>query len=304
MTGVSPHDGTTNDRTLPLDEPDRFRPFLADSDAREGVLAQQAIFITGGGSGIGRAVARHFAGQGWFVGIADVNAQGIDETAALLPDGASSRHVMDVRDRDQWAAALNAFSAQSGGRLDVLFNNAGIGSGGQFADIPPEEADRLIAINFGGVVNGIYCALPLLRATPGSAILNTGSASGFYGVGGLAVYSATKFAVRGLTEGLEIEFAKYGIKVRSLMPGFIDTPLLDQVSADSNEPARTRLSASGFEISPVEDVARAAWEAVHGTRIHVPVGKMARRLARLARWFPGLVARQSKKIDGLGVATP
>ncbi|MCW5647687.1 MAG: SDR family oxidoreductase [Sphingopyxis sp.] len=267
-------------------------------------MAQQAIFITGGGSGIGRAVARHFAGQGWFVGIADVNAQGIDETAALLPDGASSRHVMDVRDRDQWAAALEAFATQSGGRLDVLFNNAGIGSGGQFADMPPAEADRLIAINFGGVVNGIYCALPLLRATPGSAILNTGSASGFYGVGGLAVYSATKFAVRGLTEGLEIEFAKYGIKVRSLMPGFIDTPLLDQVSADSNEPARNRLSASGFEISPVEDVARAAWEAVHGTRIHVPVGKMARRLARIARWFPGLVARQSKKIDGLGVATP
>lgn len=265
-------------------------------------MARKAIFITGGGSGIGRAVARHFAGQGWFVGIADVNAQGIDETAALLPEGGTSRHIMDVRDRDQWKAALSDFGRASGGRLDVLFNNAGIGSGGQFIDMAPEEADRLIAINFGGVVNGIYMALPLLKATPGSAILNTGSASGFYGVGGLAVYSATKFAVRGLTEGLEIEFAKHGIKVRSLMPGFIDTPLLDQVSADSNEPARARLSASGFEISPVEDVARAAWDAVHGDRVHVPVGKMARRLARLARWFPGLIARQSKKVDGLGTA--
>src|SRR3546814_10463406 len=61
------------------------------------------------------------------------------------------------------------------------------------------------------------------------------------------------------------------------MPGFIDTPLLDQVSADSNEPARSRLSASGFEISPVEDVARAAWDAVHGISVHTPVGKMARR---------------------------
>lgn len=108
--------------------------------------------------------------------------------------------------------------------------------------------------------------------------------------------------MRGLTEGLEIEFAKYGIKVRSLMPGFIDTPLLDQVSADSNEPARDRLSASGFEISPVQDVAKAAWDAVHGDRVHVPVGKMARRLGRLARFFPGLIAKQSKKIDGLGGA--
>ena len=265
-------------------------------------MANKAIFITGGGSGIGRATARHFAARGWFVGIADVNAQGIDETAALLPEGASSRHVMDVRDRDQWQAALADFAGVSGGRLDVLFNNAGIGSGGQFLDMPPEEADRLIAINFGGVVNGIYMAMPLLRATPGATILNTGSASGFYGVAGLAVYSATKFAVRGLTEGLEVEFAKYGVKVRSLMPSFIDTPLLDQVSADSNEPARNRLAASGFEIDPVERVAEAAWDAVHGTRVHVTVGKTAKRLARLSRWFPGLIAKQSKKVDALGNA--
>ena len=265
-------------------------------------MARKAIFITGGGSGIGRATARHFAARGWFVGIADVNSAGIDETAALLPEGASSRHVMDVRDRDQWKAALDNFAKAGGGRLDVLFNNAGIGSGGQFIDMAPEEADRLIAINFGGVVNGVYMALPLLRATPGSTILNTGSASGFYGVGGLAVYSARKFAVRGLTEAVEFEFAKHGIKVRSLMPGFIDTPILDQVSADSNEPARGRLSAAGFEISPVERVAEAAWEAVHGTKVHVTVGKMAKRLSRLARFFPGLIAKQSKKIDGLGTA--
>lgn len=263
-------------------------------------MTAKAIFITGGGSGIGRAVARHFAGKGWFVGLADVNKQGLDESAALLPAGQSSTHVMDVRDRDQWKGALDAFAEKSGGRLDVLFNNAGIGTGGQFSDMDPVEADRLIAINFGGVVNGIYAALPMLRATPGSTILNTGSASGFYGVAGLAIYSATKFAVRGLTEGLEIEFAKCGIKVRSLMPGFIDTPLLDQVSANSNEPARDRLSASGFEIVPVERVAEAAWEAVHGDKVHVTVGKMAKRLARMARWFPGLIARQSKKMDGLG----
>lgn len=106
--------------------------------------------------------------------------------------------------------------------------------------------------------------------------------------------------MRGLTEALDIEFAKHGIKVRSLMPGFIDTPLLDQVSADSNEPARNRLSANGYEIVPVERVAQAAWDAVHGDRVHVTVGKMAKRLARLARWFPGLIVKQSKKVDGLG----
>src|SRR3546814_19519588 len=105
-------------------------------------MARKAIFITGGGSGIGRATARHFADQGWFVGVADVNVQGIDETAALLPEGASSRHVMDVRDRDPWQAALAEFAKASGGRLDVLFNKQGIGSGGQFVHMPPAAPGR------------------------------------------------------------------------------------------------------------------------------------------------------------------
>lgn len=258
---------------------------------------RKAIFITGGGSGIGRAVAQHFAARGWLVGIADVNERGIDETAALLPAGQSTRHVMDVRDRDQWAAALAAFAETSAGRLDVLFNNAGIGDGGHFPEVSPADADRLIAVNFGGVINGVYAALPLLKATPGSAILNTGSASGYYGIAGLAVYSATKHAVRALTEALDIEFSRYGIKVRDLMPGFIDTPLLDHVTADSNVPAREKLSESGMEISPVAIVGEAAWAAVHGDKLHTPVGKAAKRMAFMARWVPGVVARYSRQMD-------
>ncbi len=261
--------------------------------------ARKAIFITGGGSGIGRAVAQHFAAQGWLVGIADVNRLGIDETAALLPEGQSTRHVMDVRDRDQWTAELAKFGKASGGRLDVLFNNAGIGHGGHFPDVTVEDADRLIAVNFGGVVNGVYTALPLLKATPGSAILNTGSASGYYGIAGLAVYSATKHAVRALTEALDIEFERYGIKVRDLMPGFIDTPLLQQVGNDSNEPIRDRLESDGVTISPVQAVAEAAWTAVHGDKLHTPVGKGTARMALIARFFPGLIVRQSRKMDAM-----
>lgn len=258
---------------------------------------RKAIFISGGGSGIGRAVAQHFAVKGWLIGLADVNRQGLDETAALLPEGQSTRHVMDVRDRDQWAAAVSEFSVASGGRMDVLFNNAGIGSGGHFPDVPAEDADRLIAVNFGGVVNGIYAALPLLKATPGAVILNTGSASGYYGTAGLAVYSATKHAVRALTEALDIEFTRYGIKVRDLMPSFIDTPLLDQVGGNSNTPIRDRLSEGGVDISPVASVAAAAWDAVHGDRIHTPVGPTAKRMAFIARWLPGLIVKRSRQMD-------
>lgn len=259
-------------------------------------MTAKAIFITGGASGIGRAVAQHFAARGWFVGLADVNEPRMAETAAMLPPGMSSQHRLDVRDRAQWADALERFASASGGRLDVLFNNAGIGLGGHFPDLAPEDADRMIAINFNGVMNGIYMALPLLKATPGSAILNTSSAAGIYGAAGLAVYSATKFAVRALTEALDIEFDAYGIKVRSLMPSFIDTPLLDATAAGTNQTSRQRVKAVGLEFTPVETVAEEAWNAVHGSRVHTVVGKTARQMAFAARWMPGKLRQRYKRL--------
>lgn len=259
----------------------------------------KAIFITGGGSGIGRATARLFAARGWFVGLADINVPGLAETAALLPAGMSSQHRLDVTDRAQWPAALADFATASGGRLDVLFNNAGIGIGGPFAEMRDEDIDRLIAINLTGVISGIRAALPLLRATPGATILSTGSAAGIYGGAGLSVYSATKFAVRAITEALDIELKADGIRVRDLMPSFIDTPLLDTVSHGSNQSTRDQVRAAGLEFTPVDQVAEAAWQAVHGDRLHTLVGKTARRLAFGARWMPGMMRRR-QVIDARG----
>ena len=255
---------------------------------------RKAIFITGGGSGIGRATAKLFAAKGWLVGIADVNEAGMRETAEMLPTGLGSIHRLDVRERHQWTAALDAFMRVSGGRLDCLFNNAGIGSGGKWDTLDPDEADRLIDINFRGVVNGIYAARPHLLVTPGSAIVNTGSASGFYGSAGLAVYSATKFAVRALSEALDIEFVNDGITVRSIMPGFIDTPLLNRAVPGSTQTSRDRVVASGLEFTPVEEVAQSVWDAIHGDKVHIPVGKTARRLAFALRWMPGRLRKQMK----------
>jgi NAD(P)-dependent dehydrogenase (short-subunit alcohol dehydrogenase family) len=256
----------------------------------------QSIFITGGASGIGRAVAQHFAAQGWFVGLADVNEAGMAETAALLPTGMSSCHRLDVRDRKAWDMALSAFAEKSGGRLDVLFNNAGIARGGQFSDCSTADHDLLIDINFRGVVYGAEAGLPFLRQTPGSCLLNTASAAGIFGPPGLATYAATKFAVRGLTEALDIEWAALGIRVRSLMPGFVNTPLLDITTAGTNQTARQEVQDSGLEFTPLEEVAQTAWLAVHeGKDVHYPVGKTAKRLRFLARWVPGLIRRTMKK---------
>ncbi len=257
---------------------------------------RKSIFITGGASGIGRAVAIHFAAKGWFIGLADVNAQGLSETAALLPEGQSSTHSLDVRDRTQWAEALASFTAQTEGTLDVLFNNAGIARGGPFDMVKEVDHDLLVDVNFKGVLYGAEAGFRYLKITKGSCLLNTASAAGIYGGAGLATYSATKFAVRGLTESLDLEWAPYGVKVRSLMPSFIDTPLLDVTTAGSNRSARDGVRHSGLEFTPVEIVAQTAWDAIHADAVHHVVGKTAKRMKRLARWAPSLIRSSAKKL--------
>ncbi len=252
----------------------------------------QTIFITGGGSGIGRATAVLFAGRGWRVGLADVDRAGLAATLALLPAGMAETYVMDVRDRDAWVASLDAFTG--GGGLDVLFNNAGIGSGGPLALTSFDEIDRVVAINLVGAINGAKIGHAYLARTPGSCLLNTASASAIYGSSGLAPYSATKFGVRALTEALDGEWAAERIRVRSIIPSFIDTPLLNATTAATNRSIRETVTAAGMELTGVEAVAQAAWDAVHGDRLHTYVGKTAHRMAFAARWMPGKLRKMMR----------
>jgi NAD(P)-dependent dehydrogenase (short-subunit alcohol dehydrogenase family) len=256
--------------------------------------AGKTIFITGGASGIGRAVAQLFGSRGWFVGLADIDEAGMRETARALRAGTSSIHKLDVRDRAAWDHALADCAAAAGGRIDVVFNNAGIPLGGALTENSPAEIERCLDINLKGVLFGAQAAYPWLKASaPGSCLLNTASAAGIYGTPGASVYSATKFGVRAITESLDAEWSDDGIKVADLMPGFIDTPLLDHTSnQSSNEGIRQRVTEAGLEITPVSEVAEAAWAAVHGTRLHNRVGKTAHRIAFASRWMPGRLRKQ------------
>ena len=258
----------------------------------------KTIFITGGGSGIGRATAQLFAERGWRVGLADVNEAGLAETVALIGEDRAQSYVMDVRDRDAWAANLDAFTKRDEGRLGVLHNNAGIGTGGPLAESDFDELDRTVAINLMGVINGARIGYAYLARTPGSCLLNTASASAIYGSSGLATYSATKFGVRALTEALDGEWSGVGVKVRDIIPGFIETPLLDRIPGNTNRTIRETVLDAGMELTSAATVAQAAWDAVHGTKVHTYVGKTAHRLAFAARWMPGIIRKRMQR--GLG----
>ena len=263
----------------------------------------KSIFITGGGSGIGRAIAQRFAHEGWFVGLADINQAGMEETAALLPNGKFSIHALDVREPEQWDAALADFAKAAGGRIDALANNAGVPLGGNLAELTTEEIDRTLAINLTGVLYGARAVYPYLKASaPGSCLVNTCSAAGLYGQAGMTVYCASKFGVRAVTESLDIEWAADDIRVTDVMPGFIDTPLLAQSShTASNVPIRDRVQAAGLEFTPVEDVAETFWRAVNGDKLHNPIGKTARKLFTAARWMPSYIRRKSRALAKAGL---
>jgi NAD(P)-dependent dehydrogenase (short-subunit alcohol dehydrogenase family) len=256
---------------------------------------QKSIFVTGAGSGIGRATAQLFAERGWFVGLFDVNQEGLEETAAMLPEGQRISMVFDVRDRSGWARAVETFGQATERRMHVLFNNAGVGKGGWIEEMPEEDIDLVLDVNLKGVINGVNAALPLLRETPGARIVNTASVAGVFGAPRLAVYCATKFAVRGLTDALDVELSRYGVRVTSLMPWFVDTAILDMRTNDGNRTLREALIADKTPIYPVRMAAERAWDAAHGEAVHYMVGREAERSRFMARFFPSAFHNRLKK---------
>lgn len=257
---------------------------------------RKSIFITGAASGIGAETARYFSKRGWFCGLYDVNMDGLAEVAGELGEKNCISAKLDVRSREDWTAAIKAFGEATEGAMNVLFNNAGVGRHGWFEDIAGDDNDWVIDVNLKGVVNGVQAALPLLKGTSGARIVNTASTAGIIGSPQLAVYSATKFAVRGLTEALDAEFRDLDIRVTSLMPWFIDTPILEIGEKEgSNHRMVDQLKESGMNVYPVSMAAERAWDAAHGKDVHYMVGKDAEQAKFMTRWLPGAIRKRVRQ---------
>ena len=220
----------------------------------------KSIFITGAASGMGLATAEYFAEKGWFVGAFDVDADGLERLRAKIGNGIC--RTLDVTNASDYAAAVEEFGAATGGTLDLMFNNAGIGTGGMLDEQPIEDIERVLQVNLMGVIHGVRAGVPLLKKTPGSLCLITSSSSAIFGTAGIAIYSATKHAVRGLTEALSIELKRYGVRASDLLPGLIDTPMLgDQMRQMAPPEGMWRL------VNPRE-IAETVWRAYQEDQLH------------------------------------
>ncbi|HEX4860460.1 MAG TPA: SDR family oxidoreductase [Rhizomicrobium sp.] len=265
---------------------------------------RKSIFITGAASGIGRATAVLFAGHGWFVGAFDVNEQGLATLTQEIGGGNCVTGRLDVTAKENFEAAVAAFGAETDGHMDVLFNNAGIGESGWFEDVPYESALRVVQVNLVGVLTGIYTALPLLKATKNSLCFTTSSSSATYGMPRLAVYSATKHAVKGLTEALSIEFARHGIRVADTLPGLIDTAILrntpnrsDGRAPDETETMLANAPKKGpFRLMPPGAVAEAVWAAYGSDKLHWYVPPEIAWIDRIKGFSPETIRKRIKKL--------
>jgi len=248
-----------------------------------------AVFITGAAAGIGRATALRFAQEGWCVGLTDVDADALQALQRELPQGQAWSCRLDVTDAQGWQAALATFWAFAGQRLDLLVNNAGISATAPFEETPLGRHLAVVDVNLKGVVIGCHAAHAWLRQTPGSRVVNLCSASALYGQPQLGTYSATKAAVRGLTEALDIEWRAQGIRVFSVLPLFVDT---DMVRNDVSRMKTVR--TLGVRLGP-EDVAAAVWRLAAARqwagRVHVTVGWQTALFALASKCSPAFINR-------------
>jgi len=242
--------------------------------------------VTGGGSGIGRALSARLASAGARVVVADVRAEAAREVAHELGSGAEPA-ALDVRD----AAAVRELverTARDRGRLDLVFNNAGIAIAGEVLDGTLADWDRTIDVNLRGVVHGSLPAFEIMARQGFGHIVNTASMAGLVPQPGLAAYSTTKHAVVGLSLSLRGEAARHGVRVSAVCPGLIDTPLKQHIEL-RNLDREVVITSQPLPWYPADRCARDVLRGVARNRAVILTPTYAWAIALAYRIAPDLV---------------
>ena len=244
----------------------------------------KTVFITGAAHGIGLASARRFVAEGWFVGLYDINAAAVADLLKTPEFSSACGSECDVRDHASVERALQHFAEHTQGRLDVLLNNAGVLTAGSFEDIDPAAHDQMVEVNVQGATRVAQLAFPWLKNTPGATLLNLCSVSSLHGVPLLAVYSASKFYVDGLTQALSIEWAQHDIRVYSIKPPFVGTSMVEGMP-------QQLMKSFTVELAP-EDVADIIMRTLDGSAHSYLLGWRAKVFGFLSSHLPKALRRK------------
>jgi NAD(P)-dependent dehydrogenase (short-subunit alcohol dehydrogenase family) len=276
----------------------------ADRTARQRAhFTEATAIVTGGASGIGRALATELVGRGATVLVTDIDGDGAAQTAEAIRSqptglgtaaGTARATALDVRDSAAFANVVGRFATDHDG-IDFLFNNAGIAISGEVADLTEAHWQRIIDINLMGVIHGVQATYPLMTARGRGHIVNTASLSGLLPSPLLVPYSTTKHAVVGLSVGLRVEAASHGVRVSVVCPGLIETPLLDKENPDDLPPAEsmpdirsllTRMMGTPY---PAGSLASDVLDDVALNRPIILAPKRAKAIWMAYRAWPGLL---------------
>lgn len=245
--------------------------------------------VTGAASGIGRALAVDLAKLGAPLALADVNSAGLEETRGMLGNAVARTYAVDVSK----AAAVEDFARaveRDFGRAQLLVNNAGVALMGTLAEVSLEDMAWLMGINFWGVVHGCKFFLPLLQREKDAHIVNLSSIFGLIGPPGQTAYAASKFAVRGFSESLREELRETGVKVTSVHPAGIATPIAQAARAGRGVTTAARQEAEEYfkkvAVIPPEEASSVIIKGILGNKNRVLIGADAYRIDRMQRLFP------------------
>ncbi|MBA3995474.1 MAG: short chain dehydrogenase [Cyanobacteria bacterium DS2.3.42] len=253
-------------------------------------------FITGAGSGLGLAFARALAGDGWTLGITDINQQRLEEAieAVKASGGNPSGYKFDVGNYDEFELAVKQFGETYGG-IDIGINNAGIGCGGLFEEVSIENFRKTIETDLMGVANGCHLFVPLMRQKGHGHILNVASAAAFVTAPRMSAYSTAKAGVVALSECLRSELSDANIIVSVLCPTYFRTNIGKDTIGSQNERKYSEILADSSPIS-ADEVAQVALKSMAEEKLYIILPHDARFLWRLKRFMPERYWRLIKKI--------
>jgi len=252
------------------------------------IFSGKIAIVTGGASGIGRAISEQLASRGASVVLADINAELLEETSEAINDagGKAKTAQLDVRDFEAVKKVVDD-TVEENGRLDYIFNNAGIGVAGEAHDVSYDDWCRVIDINLYGEVNGVLAAYPVMVKQGFGHIVNTASLAGLIPVVALTSYTTSKYGIVGLSNALHIEGALHGVKVSVVCPGLIRTPIKENLKFVKMD--REKMIESAPEGMNVDECARIILRGVERNKAVILVTLPVKIAYLIQRLSPGLV---------------